>query len=299
MKNNKWPDLPLSSWEDTHDLLHLLSQIVGKIKLQFVPFKNHWWNISFHNSVRGLSTGIIPCGEQCFEMDFDMVDHKINIRHDNGQADSVELKSGTLSSYYDSICGTLKKSGIAVNLWPVPVEMEYRTPFNKDDLFRKYDPDSVQKFRDILVKVTKVMERFRGCFTGKASPVHFFWGAFDMAVTFFSGMPAPEHPGVPNVGKHVMKEAYNAQLTSFGFWPGKGLGEPAFYSYTYPQPDGYKDYGIEPAQAYYHEELGEYVLPYREVADSENPEETLFSFFRSAYKAAEKLENWNTKLFRC
>ena len=299
IKNNQWPDLPLSAWEETHDLLHLLTQIVGKIKLQYVPFKNHWWNISFLTSVRGLTTGIIPCGERCFEMDFDMISHQINIRHDDGRTDFVELKSGSVSTYYKTICATLEKAGIDIELWPVPVEMENRTPFDKDDLFRNYDPENVQKFLNILVNITRVMEKFRGCFTGKASPVHFFWGAFDMAVTFFSGMPAPEHPGTPHVGKRVMTEAYNAELASFGFWPGKGLGEPAFYAYVYPEPSGYKDHRIEPAQAYYHNGLGEYILPYREVANSEDPDDMLFRFFSSAYKAAEKYGKWDVKLFRC
>ncbi len=295
-KETIWPELPLDKWEKTYDLLHLLTQIVGKIKLQFVAYKNHWWNITFFPTVRGFTTGIIPCGTRCFEMDFDFVDHKINIKIDDGTSDFIELKSGTVAQYYDEITFKLKQLEIAVNIWPVPVEMEYRQPFNTDNIYRPYDPEYAQKLHKIIVQVARIMEIFRSGFTGKASPVHFFWGAFDMAVTFFSGRPAPEHQAVPNVGKKVMVEAYNAELASFGFWPGKGFGEPAFYAYAYPEPNEYKNYKIAPAAAYYHKDMGEYILPYSAMIKENVPGEAVVEFFISAYRAAARSGYWDSGL---
>lgn len=291
-----WPSLPLTEWQSSCELLHLLSQIVGKIKLQLVPFRNHWWNITFLPSVNGFTTGIIPYKDDCFEMEFDFIDHQIILKTDDGQKDSIELKSGTVHAYYAEIIRKLQNLGIFMKVWPVPVEMETRVPFDKDDVYREYHREEVDKFRKIITKVSLIMEEFRCGFKGKASPVHFFWGAFDMAVTFFSGKSAPEHPGVPNVGRKVMAEAYNAELASFGFWPGMGFGEPAFYSYSYPEPSGYSSFPIKTPEAYYHPVLKEFILPYTQIIRHENTENLIMDFFLNSYKAAEQTGQWSKKL---
>jgi hypothetical protein len=291
-----WPDLPLEKWQETYELVHLLTQIVGKIKLQFVPFKNHWWNISFLPTVNGFTTGIIPFDKGCFEIDFDFLAHRINIKLDDGRIEFIKLKSETVSTYYDEIIEKLQKLSIPAHIWPVPVEMENRLPFPEDYHYREYNQEYIQKLQKIIVHVTRILENFRTGFSGKASPVHFFWGAFDMAVTLFTGKPAPEHPGVPNVGKKVMIEAYNAELASFGFWPGMGLGEPAFYAYAYPEPEGYKEYKIPVERAYYHPDLHEFILPYSSAIQQDNPQQTVLNFFIGAYKAAKETGHWDEKL---
>jgi hypothetical protein len=296
VKKEVWPDLPLIEWQETYRLIHLLTQIVGKIKLQFVPFKNHWWNISFLPTVRGLTTGNIPYDGGCFEMHFDFLSHEIITKLGDGRIESVKLRSDTISKYYDELRDKLQKLGIPVKIWPVPVEMDYRVPFNKDNSYREYNPNHIQKLQKILIQVNSILETFRTGFTGKASPVHFFWGAFDMAVTLFSGKSAPVHQGVPNVGKNVMAEAYNAELASFGFWPGMGFGEPAFYAYSYPEPMGYKDFKIEVHGAYYQNELHEFILPYQAIIKRDSPEKDAVNFFIGAYKATKESGNWDGKL---
>lgn len=296
MNKTQWPELPLNNWTETYDLLHLLSQIIGKIKLQFVPYKNHWWNVALYPSVNGLSSGIIPYKEKCFEIDLDLYSHKIVFRFNNGKTDFIKLQSGTVKSYYKEIKEKLIRMNCEINIWPVPVEMEHRIPFHEDDKQREYDPEYAAKFRQIILSVNRVMENFRTGFTGKASPVHFFWGSFDMALTFFSGRPAPEHSGAPNVGREVMAKAYNAELASFGFWPGKGFGEPAFYAYTYPEPEEYKNYKVKPDEAYYHKDMREFILPYSALKSNEDPDNAILEFFKSSFEAAEITGNWNKEL---
>jgi hypothetical protein len=293
-----WPDLPLDKWKETYDIIHLLSQIVGKIKLQFAPFINHWWNITFSLSASGFTTGIIPYGDKCFEIEFDFILHKLNLKLEDGSLTSIDLKSGTIAEFYFEIKRKLNALGIEINIWPVPVEIEDRMPFDKDYRPRKYDPDYANRFWKSLVQVSKVMNIFRSGFTGKSSPVHFFWGSLDLAVTFFSGRPAPEHPGSPNIGRQVMVESYNAELASFGFWGGQGLGEAAFYAYAYPEPVDYKKIKIYPKQAYYYEIFRDFILPYSVVQNSEFPEKVILGFFKSAFKAAAELGNWDKSLYR-
>lgn len=298
IKEEVWPDLPLVKWQETYELIHLVTQIIGKIKLQLVPFKNHWWNISFLPTIYGFTTGIIYYKNRCFEIDFDFLFHKINIKLDDGTIENIELRSDSVSNYYKEIKEKFSNLGIEIEIWPVPVEIEYRLPFNKDNLYRAYHTEYMVSLQKIIVQVTKIMETFRARFTGKASPVHFFWGAFDMAVTFFSGKPAPEHPGVPNVGKKVMVEAYNAELASFGFWPGMGLGEPAFYAYSYPEHPGYNEYQMKVEGAYYHDILREFILPYSTIIHKDNPEQEILNFFISAYRASETSGNWDKNLYK-
>ena len=247
-------------------------------------------------TVSGLSTGIIPYDEKCLQIDFDFHSHKIHFRFSGGKTESIPLQSGSIKSYYHRIREILIDFDCRMHIWPVPVEMEYRIPFDKDEIQRVYDPVYAENFQKIILQISRVMEIFRSGFTGKASPVHFFWGSFDLAVTFFSGRPAPKHGGAPNVGKEVMEKAYNAELASFGFWPGKGFGEPAFYSYNYPEPEGYKDYKVKPGNAFYYHEAGEFILPYKAIQKSDKPEEALLDFFRSCYKAAEINGDWDKSL---
>jgi len=296
MKNITWPELPLEKWIDTYDLLHLLFQVTGKIKLQFVPFKNHWWNIAFYPTICGLSTGIIPYDEKSLQIDFDFHSHRIHFKFSSGKTESIPLQSGSIKSYYNLIKKILINFDCRMDIWPVPVEMEYRTPFYNDEKHRVYDPLHAENFQKIILQTSRVMEVFRGGFTGKASPVHFFWGSFDLAVTFFSGRPAPKHGGAPNISNEVMEKAYNAELASFGFWPGKGFGEPSFYSYNYPEPAGYKDYKVKPGAAFYNAEVGEFLLPYKAIQKSDKPEEEMLLFFISCYKAAEEAGDWSKSL---
>ncbi|HXA02334.1 MAG TPA: DUF5996 family protein [Cytophagaceae bacterium] len=293
-----WPDLPLDKWEETYSTIHLCSQIIGKIKLQFAPLINHWWNITFSVSASGLTTGIIPYGDTCFEIEFNFIEHKLNLKSGNGSTDYIDLKPGTIAEFYFELKEKLSALGIEINIWTVPVEMEDRMPFDKDYRPRKYDPDYARRFWKILVQVSKVMSIFRSGFTGKSSPVHFFWGSLDLAVTFFSGRSAPEHPGSPNVGRKVMIESYNAELASFGFWGGKGLGEAAFYTYAYPEPDDYKKYKIYPKEAYYNEIFRDFILPYSIVRNAEFPEKVILGFYKSTFKAAAELGNWDKSIYR-
>jgi hypothetical protein len=299
--NNKevaWPDLPLAKWEETYDLIHRWSQIIGKIKLEFSPLINHWWNVTFFPSASGLTTGIIPYGDKCFEIEFDFIFHKLQLKSGDGRSNYINLESGNIAEFYFEIKEKLKKLGIEINIWTVPVEIDDRLPFEQDYRPRKYDPYYANTFWKILVQVSKAMNIFRSGFTGKASPVHFFWGSLDLAVTFFSGRSAPEHPGSPNVGRKVMIESYNSELASFGFWAGKGLGEAAFYAYAYPEPVDYKKFKVYPKQAaYYNETLGDFILPYSFVRSAESPEKVILDFFKSTFKAAAELGNWDKVMF--
>jgi hypothetical protein len=296
-KEDVWPELYSDQWEETSDMLHLWMQMVGKIKLEFSPFMNHWWNISFIPSASGLTTSIIPYKSSWFEMEFNFVVHTLFIRTADGREDFIKLRSGNIAGFYDELKSKLKSLGIEIHIWTVPVEMEDRLPFDKDYRERKYDPDYAGRFWRCLVQVSKVLHIFRCGFRGKASPVHFFWGAMDLALTFFSGKPAPEHPGVPYVGRQVMIEAYNAELASFGFWGGKGLGEPAFYSYTYAEPENYKDSFVKPEEAYYNHTFREFILPYAAVRKARFPENFIMEFFTSSLQAAMNTGNWDMSLY--
>jgi hypothetical protein len=296
INNISWPELPLEKWIETYDMLHLISQIIGKIKLQFVPFKNHWWNVALYPTVMGFSTGIIPYKEKCFEINIDLLSHKIFFTFNNGRSDFIELKDGSIKDYYGKIKKKLSGLDCIIDIKPFPVEMDYHINFNDDDTPRKYSREYAGKFHQVILQASRIMEVFRSGFTGKASPVHFFWGSFDLAVTFFSGRPAPEHAGAPNVAREVMIKAYNAELASFGFWPGKGYGEPAFYSYTYPEPKGFSSYTVEPDDAFYSKEIGEFLLPYKSVQKLNDPGKVILDFFNSSYSAAEKFGNWERNL---
>jgi len=280
IKKDVWPELPLNQWEETYSTVHLWTQVIGKIKLEFSEFINHWWNVTFFPTTSGLSTGIIPYKNTTFEMEFNFLNHHLVIKMDNGKKELIKLQSGTISEFYEEVKEKLKTLGIKIHIWTVPVEIDDRLPFDKDHRPRVYDPEFAQRYWKALVQVNKVMKLFRSGFTGKASPVQFFWGSLDIAVTFFSGKPAPEHPGAPNIGRKVMVESYNSELASFGFWAGKGIGEAAFYAYAYPEPENYKDFTIEPSAAYYNDTFREFILPY------------------SAVKNSVELSNWDRSLYK-
>jgi Family of unknown function (DUF5996) len=291
---NQWPELPLAEWKDTYDTLHRWTQIVGKIRLALTPLQNHWWNSTLYVTPRGLTTSIMSYNGRLFQIDFDFIAHHLLIESTDGSVKTIALRSRSVSEFYQETMAALASLGIHVSIWTTPVEVPDRTPFEEDQKHASYDPEYAQRFWRILAQVSLVFTEFRSRFTGKASPVHFFWGAFDLAVTRFSGRTAPLHPGVPNCARFVMVEAYSHELSSCGFWPGGGpIDEPVFYAYAYPEPDGFKDYPIQPSEAFYHTEIREFVLPYEVVRTAKSPEESLLSFLQSTYEAASTCAKWD------
>ena len=291
-----WPELPLlEDWQDTVETLHMWTQIVGKVRLEHGPWINHSWGSALYVTTRGLTTSPIPYGNRMFTVDFDLTAHALRIATSTGEEHSFPLKPMSVADFYHRTMGALADLGIEVEIFPKPVEVpDPIQPFPEDDTHASYDAAAVHRFWRALAQVDRVFKAFRSRFTGKVSPVHFFWGAFDLAVTRFSGRDAPRHPGgVPNCADWVMEEAYSKELSSAGFWPGTGLGEAAFYSYAYPEPDGYRDRAVEPDAAYYLEEMGEYVLPYDAVRTADDPDGALLAFLQSTYDAAADLADWD------
>jgi hypothetical protein len=295
LENEHWPKLSLDKWQDTYETLHLWSQIVGKIRLSQMPWINHSWHVPFYVTACGLTTSLIPYGTHAFEIDFDFSDHQLNIATSEGKRRSFALKPMSVADFYRKIMRTLAELDIEARIWPMPVEIpDPIQPFPENEKQGAYDPEAVERFWRALLQVHRVFTDFRACFIGKASPVHFFWGAFDLAVTRFSGRTAPKHPGgVPNCADWVMEEAYSHELSSAGFWPGAGLGEAAFYAYAYPEPDGFSKYPVRPEMAYYHKELGEFILPYEVVRTAHKPDTVLLDFLQSTYEAAADLAEWD------
>ncbi len=293
--SNHWPELPSpDKWEDTLTTVHMWSQVIGKIRLELSPWINHSWGSTLYVSSNGLTTSPIPTENFTFEIDFNFIDHKLEISTSNGARRSFDLEPMSVADFYAKTMKALQDLGIKVKIFTRPVEVEIAIPFEEDTTHTSYDADAVHHFWKALVQMNRVLTKFRAEFIGKVSPVHFFWGAFDLAVTRFSGRKAPKHPGgVPNCADWVMEEAYSHELSSAGFWAGPGLGEPAFYSYAYPAPDGYSSAEVKPDSAYYHEELGEFVLPYRDVQSAENPDAVLLKFLQSTYDAAADLGEWD------
>ena len=288
----KWPDLTLSRWQDTCDTLHLWTQIVGKVRLGLMPLINHWWQVSLYISARGLTTALMPTGDRGLEIEFDFIDHVLDLRTTDGQRRQIALQPQTVAEFYAATTQALDALGVSVRLYPKPSEVVMAIPFDQDELHRAYDPDAAQRFWLGLVQAHRVMLQFRARFIGKASPVHFFWGGPDLATTRFSGRPAPRHRGgVPNCPDWVQWLAYSHEVSSCGFWPG-GSEEGSFYAYAYPQPDGFAEWPVEPP-AYYDGDLGEFLLPYAAVRTAADPDGMLLSFFQSTYEAAAELANWD------
>lgn len=288
-----WPELTLSSWEDTRDTFHRWTQIVGKIRLALEPMVNHWWQVTLYVSARGLTTSLMHAGTTGLEIEFDLIDRVLELRTSDGRHRHVTLEPRSVASFYEATMAALDELGVQVKFLPRPVEVAESIPFAQDEQHHAYDADAVHRFWLALVQVHRVMARFRGLFIGKASPVHFFWGAADLAVTRFSGRTAPKHPGgVPNCADWVQELAYSHEVSSCGFWPG-GSSEGSFYSYAYPQPAGFGDWPVVPDAAYYDKDLGEFLLPYAAVRTADDPDAALLSFFESTYEAAATLGGWD------
>jgi hypothetical protein len=284
---NPWPPLPLAEWQATRDTLQLWTQIVGKVRMVKEPLVNHWWNVPLYVTGRGLTTSLIshPGGEP-FQIDFDFRSHVLEIVTVSGGHGRLDLGPLAVADFYLRVMEMLDKVGVRAEMWPVPVEIEGAIPFPDDYVHAAYDPSQVERFWLALVQMERVFRQFRGRFLGKVSPIHLFWGALDLAVTRFSGRPAPPHPGgAPNCGPHVMLEAYSHEVSSAGYWPG-GDGEGLFYSYAYPEPAGYREAAVRPDGATFSAELGEFVLPYEMVRRADDPDGTLLEFLPSTYEAA-------------
>lgn len=295
LTDTTWPSLPLAAWQDTYETLHLWTQIVGKIRLALAPKLNHWWHSTLYVTPRGLTTSAIPYGTRTFEISFDFIDHHLQIKTSDGTTRTITLVPRSVADFYQDVIDTLHAIGIEVRIWTIPQEVQDPIPFEQDYKHAAYDPESAQRFWRILLQADRVMTAFRSRFIGKSSPVHFFWGSFDLAVTRFSGGRAPEHPGgVPNMADWVTREAYSHEVSSCGFWPGGGtVVDPVFYAYAYPTPQGFPDYLIQPKEAFYSSEMGEFILPYEAVRQADNPDELLLTFLQSTYDAAANLGNWD------
>jgi hypothetical protein len=288
-----WPELPLAAWQDTYTTLHLWTQIIGKVRLALAPRLNHWWQVALYLTPRGLTTSAIPLAERSLQIDFDFIAHRLLLACSDGGTSSVPLVPQPVAGFYREVLEALRSLGVRVEIWPVPVEIAERVPFDQDTGHSAYDPAYAGRFHRLLLQVDRVLNEFRCRFIGKTSPVHFFWGGFDLAVTRFSGRAAPPHPGSPNVARYVMREAYSHEVSSAGFWPGAGLGEPAFYSYAYPEPKGFADYPVEPEKAYYYPEMREYILPYEAIRTAGEPDRALLAFLQSTYEAAAEQGRWD------
>jgi hypothetical protein len=293
---NRWPDLSLPTAENTAKLMQLWTQVVGKTRLALAPMTNHWWQVVLYVSARGLTTSPIPYGDRDFEVELDLIDHKLEIRVSDGTSHAFLLDSGTVARFYERYFAALAALGIEVHVYPRAVEIPELIYLDRDETWREYDPVWATRFFEALSLIDGVFKQFRARFLGKASPVHFFWGSFDLAVTRFSGRTAPLHRGgVPNCPDYVSHEAYSHEVSSAGFWPGGGGAPPAFYSYAYPEPEGFSQAEVKPAGAFYDQSLGEFLLPYAEVRASPNPADTLMRFLESTYEAAAELGGWDRR----
>ncbi|MET0624454.1 MAG: DUF5996 family protein [Pyrinomonadaceae bacterium] len=290
-----WPSLPFEEWRETYYLLHMWTQVVGKVKLSMNPNVNHWWHVPLYVSARGLTTAAMHYPGRSFQIDFDFIDHQLLVRDSNARTLSLDLgETRSVADFYQGLKSQLESLRIWMNIWTTPVEVENPIPFEQDEQSRRYNPEHAQRFWHALVQADRVFQMFRSGFIGKCSPVHFFWGSFDLAVTRFSGRPAPEHPGAPGVADSVTREAYSHEVSSAGFWPGgPALPEPIFYSYAYPEPAGFKDARVRPERAYYNNDFKEFVLPYEAVRASEIPDAELFYFLQDTYEAAAIKGNWD------
>ncbi|OBA96601.1 hypothetical protein A5666_09090 [Mycolicibacterium fortuitum] len=297
--DNPWPALRVADWEPTRDTLHMWTQIVGKIRLAHSPLVNHWWQVTFYVSPRGLTTSSIPYRNRLFDMEFDFVDHVLAIRTSDGGSGSVALASKSVAEFYDETFAALRQLGIDTRISATPNEVDPAIPFARDHQHASYDAEAANLFWRQLIQAHRVINDFRSHYIGKVSPVHFFWGSFDMACTRFSGRPAPEHPGgAPNCADWVMVEGYSHELSSCGFWPGGGE-EGAFYAYAYPEPEGFADYPVSPDAAFYSKDFRQFLLPYEAVRTSPEPDRDLMNFLQSTYAAAADLAGWDRAALEC
>ena len=285
-----WPALPLDSWRETYATLHMWSQIVGKVRLRLTPLVNHWWNIPLYVSARGLTTSRIPYGERSFEVWFDFLRHQLVLETSDGVVKTMQLGPRTVADFYRDFMSMLQSAEIAVKIWHMPVEVPNPIPFDEDRVHAAYDSEAVEKFWRILLSVDSVFNQFRSRFLGKSSPVHFFWGSFDLAVTRFSGRRAPPRPGADA----MTREAYSHEVSSVGFWPGSGeIKEAAFYSYIQPEPQEFKQAQVRPEAAFYSTQMGEFLLMYEDVRKAKSPSRYLLDFCQTTYEAGATLANWD------
>lgn len=290
MPSQSWPALALADWQPTCETLHMWTQIVGKVRLALSPPMNHWWQVPLYVSARGLTTSPIPYGDRTFEILFDFVEHDLYATASDGQRKAMPLVSRPVSDFYAELMKLLAAMGIDVHIWRVPVEVPDPVPFDEDRVHASYDPEYATRFWRVLMESDEVLKEFAGRFQGKQSPVHFFWGSFDLAQSRFSGRRAPERPGVDR----ITREAYSHEVASFGFWPGRaGVSDAVFYAYAAPEPPGFRETRVRPAAAFYHPQLSEFLLPYESVRQSRSPRETLLDFCQSTYDAAATLGGWD------
>jgi hypothetical protein len=297
-----WPLLPYAAWKNTRDALHLWTQVIGKIRLARTPWLNHSWHVTLYVSARGLTTGPIPDDARSFEIEFDFIDHVLVIKTSDGHVRQVMLKPMPVAEFYANVWIALKELGLDITINTMPNEILDAIPFEQDRTHTAYDADAANRFWRVLVRVNHVLWHFRSAFLGKVSPVHFFWGSFDLAVTRFSGRRAPRHPGgVPNLSDAVAQEAYSHEVSSAGFWPGGGgpIDYPAFYSYAYPAPKGFAEAKAKPTEAFFSKELGEFILPYDAVRTAHDPDRALMDFLESTYCVAADLARWDRKALEC
>jgi hypothetical protein len=284
-----WPALPLDSWKVTYATLHMWTQMVGKVRLRLTPLVNHWWNVALCVTARGLTTSRIPYGDRAFELSFDFIRHQLVLETSDGIVKTMPLAPRTVAEFYAEFIEMLRSARIDVKIWHMPVEIPDPIAFDQDQVHRSYDPVAVEKFWRILLSSSAVFTQFRAGFIGKCSPVHFFWGSFDLAVTRFSGRKAPERPGADA----ITREAYSQEVSSVGFWPGGNGVDAAFYSYAAPEPQGMKETAVRPGATRYDKALGEFILLYEDVRRASSPTAALLEFCQSTYEAAANLGNWD------
>jgi Family of unknown function (DUF5996) len=289
-----WPALPFSEWKETAKTLHMWTQVVGKVRLALSPWTNHSWHVTLYLTARGLTTSPIYFGSRVLEIDFDFVDHVLRIEA-AGKEESISLKPKSVAAFYREVMAALHKAEIPIEINTTPNEVDPAIPFEQNETDSAYDPDAANRFWRVLLQTDRIFKEFRSEFCGKCSPVHFFWGSFDLAVTRFSGRRAPQHPGgVPHLPDAVTREAYSHEVSSLGFWPGNEMmPDPIFYSYAYPEPPGFSDAKVQPPLAKYNPQLKEFVLRYDDMRKAESPDAALLEFARSTYAAASTLGDWD------
>jgi len=295
-----WPELRYDDWSDTCATLHLWTQVVGKVRLATTPWLNHGWHVALYVNARGLTTSPMPYGDLTFEMQFDFLEHRLECVLSDGRSARLDLAPGSVADFKSAVMDMLSGLRVPVTIRDYPCEIARARPFSEDHAHRAYDADYAQRFWHALVQIDRVFKQFRTGFLGKSSPVHFFWGSFDLAVTRFSGRRAPLHPGkAPGVAPAIMQEAYSHEVSSAGFWPGGNGVDASFYSYAYPEPAGFSTASVAPAAAHYSAALGEYLLPYEAIRSAGNADADLLKFLQSTYEAAADNANWDRQALEC
>ena len=295
-----WPALPLQDWEPTHAALHRWMQVIGKLRLAAAPWTNHSWHVTLPLTARGITTGPLPFGDRFWQAEFDFLAQRLQIEASDGAAATVPLQAQSVAQFFAQVRAALQSLELPCEIRTLPSEIADALPFEQDTQPRPYDGEAARRYWRILLQADRVLRIFRARFCGKCSPVHFFWGSMDLAVTRFSGRVAPPHPGgVPRLADWIVREAYSHEVSSCGFWAGSGLGTPAFYSYAYPQPDGFAQWPVQPAEAVYKDALHEFILPYDVVRAAADPDATVLAFLQSTYEAAAERARWDRAALEC